>query len=342
MGAPDQLLLRRMRTALDRWEAAGGGPTSSLSGGGAIAELEARMAERCGVAHALAVASGTIALRAAIGAVGVEAGSEVIVPALDWPAAAAAVLSLGATPVPADCRLDSILVDPEAIRCRVGGRTRAIVVTHLAGMPVDMTRMLQVANAFGIPVVEDCSQALGAVDRGRPVGSIGTVGVFSLGPGKIVDAGEGGVLVSDDPLVYERALRATQHPARLLRAGFAPHTDLALAARVHPAAAFLALPGLDGLDAELARRKTVADEIRERAGGCGVRVADEEPHQRFSWPVVAATVGPEASARLRHRGLGTTAIGLSHIPSLVGDDRRVPNAARVGPRAHRLYLRADR
>ncbi len=150
-------------------------------------------------------------------------------------------MSLGAQPRPADCREDSILIDAGHVRNLIDENTRAVVVTHLAGMPGDMDALISVAAESDTPLIEDTSQALGATYRGTPIGALGTVGAFRR-PGKVLDAGEGGVVVTNEEAVYAAAIRATQHPARHVRAGLHPASAFALGARIHPAAAFLGPP----------------------------------------------------------------------------------------------------
>lgn len=337
--SPDEALLKRLHGALERWERTGAGPTSSLSGGGAIAELESQLARLCDAKYAVAVASGTIALRAAAAAVGVGRDTNVIVPALDWPAATTAVMSLGAQPRPADCGAASILIDAGAVRELIDESTRAVVVTHLAGMPADMDALVEVAAEFDIPVIEDASQAVGAIHRGRPIGALGTVGAFSLGPGKLVDAGEGGVVVTNDEAVYAAAIRATQHPARHARAGLDSTPAFALAARIHPAAAFLGLCAFEELPAELARRGEYAREIRTRASDLHIGIPYEGNGTRFSWSCVPALVDQSTFAHLAEAGLGATALGITDIACDLRTGTHTPNADNLLPLCHRLYLR---
>jgi dTDP-4-amino-4,6-dideoxygalactose transaminase len=329
MSGHDAALLARARTALDAWEVRGGGPTSSLTGGGAIAALERRLAAACGVRHALALPSGTLALRVAMEAVGVDAGSEVVVPALDWPAAAAAARSLGARAVAADTAPGSLLVDPAAVAARIGARTRAVVATHVAGMPADVAALRALCDPLGIAVLEDGSQALGAATPGGPVGGLGTAGVISLGPGKLVDAGEGGVLVTDDEALHRVAVAASQHPVRQLRSGIRRPQAQALAARLHPLAAILRLAGLDDMPAELARRRAAADEVRRLVGDV---VPREAAGYRFSWSCVPALLEPAELAAVAVAGVATMPLGATPL----GEEPNARHAAACAYALHRL------
>jgi perosamine synthetase len=341
----DQELLARSRAAFDAWERRMEGPSSSLTGGGAINLLERRFADHCGVRYALALPSGTLALRAALATVGVGPGSCVVVPALDWPAAAAAVLSLHGRPVPADTAPGSLLMDPQAVEARLDRHTRAVVVTHVAGMPADVTALRAVCDGRGIALIEDGSQALGATADGRPVGSFGAAGVFSLGAGKLVDVGEGGILVTDREEVHRAAVRATQHPLRQLRAGIHPPDPLALSARMHPLAAIVGVHVVEGIEEELVRRRQGAGEVIALASGvAGVAVAAEAAGQRFAWPCVPAMVTTAGAAELSGVGLGAAPLGTYDITrQLCGDSGATPNAREAVRRACRLYpLRAER
>jgi dTDP-4-amino-4,6-dideoxygalactose transaminase len=338
----DGALIARTRAALELWEASGGGPTSTLTGSGAVGVLEREFAELCGARHALALPTGTLALRVALAACGVGPGDQVLVPALDWPAAVGAVLSLDARPAAVDSIADSFLVDPEAIATRITAQTRAVVVTHLAGMPAAMRQIQDACAAAGVPLVEDASQALGARIDGRQVGGFGTAGVFSLGPGKLLDAGEGGMLVTDSEDVYRQAVRASQSPLRQLIAGVSAPDPCALAARIHPLAAILAVAGLRHLDAELERRRGRAEEIVERARSiASLRLWQEGASTRFSWPCVPAAVPPGQDEELAGARLAAEPLGSHYIPELLDEAvPRTPNARALSPLLCRLHLLA--
>ena len=337
--SPDDRLIATARAALDDWEAQGEGPTSSLIGSGAIAALEQHYMQLCGVSHALALPTGTIALRVALAAAGVTPGSEVIIPALDWPAAAAATISVGATPMPADTLPGSILIDPSAVQALVSTRTTAVIATHPAGLPANAVALHALCEHHGIAFIEDASQALGAHTNDRPVGGIGTAGVFSLGAGKLPDAGEGAVLVTNNTDLYLHAVRATQHPIRQLRTGI-PHPDMiALAARIHPLAAIMAIHALARLETELEQRRLAASSLIESVGGhTGVALPSEQHGERFAWPAVTAIVNPDAEHDLAASGIATTCYGLEHIPTILASHHTdTPNANLTHPRARRLY-----
>ncbi|MBU6422438.1 MAG: DegT/DnrJ/EryC1/StrS family aminotransferase [Chloroflexota bacterium] len=186
-----------------------------ISGGAFVERLESDFAAFLGVRHALAVSNGTAALHVAYMAVGIGAGDEVILPALTFPSCAAMVLACGATPVFVDCDAATLGIDPAGTANAIGARTRAIVPAHLFGSVCDLAPLLETAHDTGVALIEDAAEAFGARYDDVPVGSIGTVGCFSLHAAKTVTAGEGGVVVTNDDDIATRV--------RLLRShGFGP------------------------------------------------------------------------------------------------------------------------
>ncbi|MFH8983721.1 DegT/DnrJ/EryC1/StrS family aminotransferase [Streptomyces varsoviensis] len=182
-----------------------GGTTSYYGRDGELREFEDELAEFFGRRHCVAVNSGTNALHSAFFGIGLQPGDEVIVPTYTFLATVSPLFSLRAVPVLADCESDTGNIDPEDIRRHITPKTRAIVVTHQFGHPVEMDAILDIAREHGLKVVEDASLAFGATYKDRRVGSLGHVAAFSLGSTKMVSGGQGGALVTDDPEVMERA-----------------------------------------------------------------------------------------------------------------------------------------
>lgn len=169
-------------------------------------QFERAYADYVGTGYAVAVANGTVALELALYALGIGAGDEVITPSRTYVASASCAVMRGALPVVVDVDPVSQNICPAAIRAAITERTRAIVVVHLAGWPCDMDPIMAIAEEFKLKVIEDCAQAHGAVYKGRPVGSIGHAAAFSFCQDKIISTGgEGGMLTTNDPLVWERA-----------------------------------------------------------------------------------------------------------------------------------------
>ena len=168
------------------------------------AELERRFARMTGRRHALAVGGGTAALICGLTGIGIGDGDEVIVPGFTYIASASAVLICGAVPVLAEIDA-SLTLDPEDVERKITPRTRAIMPVHMRGVPCDMEPLMDIARRHDLLVIEDCAQACGGSYRGKPLGSFGDVGCFSLQQHKVITAGEGGLLVTDRRDIYERA-----------------------------------------------------------------------------------------------------------------------------------------
>ncbi len=167
-------------------------------------DMEDWYCEQVGRRYALAVNSGTAALIGALFGVDAGPGDEVIIPAYTFIATAAAVIATGAVPVIAEVD-DSLNLDPLDLEAKITPHTKAIVPVHMRGVPARMDEILAVAERYALAVVEDVAQSNGGFYRGRRLGSLGDVGCFSFQQYKVITSGEGGLLVTDDPCVYERA-----------------------------------------------------------------------------------------------------------------------------------------
>jgi dTDP-4-amino-4,6-dideoxygalactose transaminase len=217
---------------------------SSLDGGGPVGEFEAAFAKFVDTPHALAVNSGASALHLALIAARIKPGDEIILPAYGWGQILTFIDALDAIPVFADIEPSTLGLSPTSVAKCLTERTRAIVVTHFAGLPVDLETLLPVAAQVGAIVIEDCAQALGAKSHDRKVGTTGHIGVFSFGPRKHLTCGEGGALVTNDSLLWQRAVTAGQHPDRATLQVTDPRllaTELFWPYRMHPLAAVMGL-----------------------------------------------------------------------------------------------------
>jgi hypothetical protein len=182
--------------------------------GGEGRALEQELAGLVGVSHGLALANGSLALEAALLALEIGRGDEVVVTPRSFIASASAVVLRGARPVFADVDRDSGNLRADAIGAVLSDRTRAVLVVHLGGWPCDMDAILALAARCRLAVIEDCAQALGARYRGRAVGSFGSVAAYSFCQDKILSSGgEGGMLVSRDSVLWGRAWSARDHGA---------------------------------------------------------------------------------------------------------------------------------
>ena len=169
-----------------------------------VYQLEQEFARRSGVKYGVAVNSGTSALLAALAALGVGPGDEVIVPGYTFIASISSVVFSRAVPVLAEVD-KSLNLDPRDVEGKITSRTKAILAVHMLGNPARLEELKSIAEQHGLLLVEDCCQAAGATYRGKPVGSVGAVGCFSFNVYKTITAGDGGIVITDDEQTYRRA-----------------------------------------------------------------------------------------------------------------------------------------
>ena len=169
-----------------------------------VGKLESEYRDYLGVKHCLAVNSCTSALITALVAVGVGPGDEVIVPAYTFFATVAAVVAAKAIPIVAEVD-DTLTMDPKDIEARITARTKAIVVVHMRGIAAQMDEIVAITKKHGLKLIEDVAQANGGSYRGRKLGTFGDAGCFSLQYHKIITSGEGGIVATNDDLIYTRS-----------------------------------------------------------------------------------------------------------------------------------------
>ena len=180
-------------------------------GGPKVQEFE-RLCERTfGVRHAVTVNSWTSGLIAAVGAIGIEPGDEVIVTPWTMCASATAILHWNAIPIFADIEPDTFCLDPASVEARITPRTRAIMAVDIFGQSADMDGLRAIANRHGLKIISDAAQAPGVNYKGRSSGTLGDVGGFSLNYHKHIHTGEGGILVTDDDQIADRARLIRNH-----------------------------------------------------------------------------------------------------------------------------------
>ena len=183
-----------------RWYGPGGEPPMK------VLTFEKEFGARMQCKYCLGVTSGTAALQTAMAALQVGPGDEVILPAWTWHSCYTAIVLAGALPVFAEID-ESFNIDPNDIEKRITPHTKAIIAVHLQGNPADMDAILPIARKHGIRVLEDCAQSVGGSYKGKPVGSMGDIAIYSLQLNKTITAGEGGAVTTNDPVLFERAGR---------------------------------------------------------------------------------------------------------------------------------------
>lgn len=296
-------------------------------GGKQVRAFEADWCGRYGFSHAISVNSWTSGLVIALGAVGVSPGDEVICPPYTMSASATAAMFYGGIPVFADIEADSLCLDPASFEARITPRTRAVVVVHLLGHPARMDAITAIAARHGIAVIEDAAQAPGVRYRGRPVGTIGDVGGFSLNFHKHIHCGEGGVLVTDDEHLARACQLIRNHGENALEDDDFDRFVNVVGGnyRLTELQAAIGLTQLARLEGYLTTRQTLADHLGGRIGSRdGLTVAELEEGSTHAY--YAYAIRYEAEVVGLSRGLFVRAVaaelpgagGLESIPLLEG------------------------
>ena len=272
-------------------------------GGAPVAEFEAGAARLCGVAHAIALNSGTDALVLGMAALGIGPGDEVVTPPNSFIASTAAIVQLGARPVFVDVR-DDQNIDPERIEDAITARTKAIMPVHLSGRIADMAPIMEIARRHGLWVVEDAAQSVGSRYDDRMSGSFGQVGCFSTHPLKNLNAcGDGGFLTSDDEAIAE-AVRALRNHGLVTRESVARFGQVS---RMDSLQAAILSFRLGRLDETIRRRRANAALYRERLDPELVFMPDDREREFNTYHTFVIQVDrrDELQAFLQDRGVGT-------------------------------------
>lgn len=239
-----------------------------ISSAGKYIELfEAGFAKFCGVRHAVACCNGTIALHLALVALGVRQGDEVIVPTLTFVATANAVTYCGATPVFVDSEPETWNLDPSRVEAAITPRTKGIIAVHLYGHPAKMDELKEIAQKHNLFLLEDAAEAHGATYKGKTIGSIGDAAAFSFYANKIITTGEGGMVVTDDDALAERARLLRGQGMDSNRRYWFPVIGYNYRMMNLPAA--IGLAQLEKIDEQLAARKQIAAAYRENLQDVG-------------------------------------------------------------------------
>jgi len=262
--------------------------------------FERELAEVVAVPHAAALSSGTAALHLALRLVGVGAGDEVIVPSLTFVATAAAAIYLGAHPVlvdsdPASWNIDpDLLADELSAAARRGQLPAAVIAVDLYGQCADYERIVPLCARYGVPLIEDAAEALGATYRGRPAGGFGAAGVFSFNGNKIITTSGGGMLVSDDEALVDRARRLASQ-ARVPVVHY-QHDEIGYNYRLSNLLAALGRAQLRSLPDKVRRKRAIYDRYAEALGDLpGLEMMPLDPAGEPTCWLTCIQVDPEGS-----------------------------------------------
>lgn len=281
-----------------------------------VARLEEGLAKRLGRRHAIAVCNGSAALDAAVAALRLGPGDEVILPAHTIISCAAAVVRAGATPVLADCDPQTWNVTVDGVAACITKRTKAIMAVHIFGLPAPMNGLLALAEKHGLAVIEDAAEAIGQtcagpVCQGKPCGGLGTISCLSFYPNKHVTTGEGGMLLTDDDELAERC-RSLRNLCFQKRRFI--HEELGWNFRMSNLQAAVGVAQLERLDEFIARKREIGALYRRllaNTPGIQLPLAETAEAQNIYWVfgVVLTDEIPfdadEAMSRLAKAGVGT-------------------------------------
>jgi dTDP-4-amino-4,6-dideoxygalactose transaminase len=273
-----------------------------LTQGPRVEEFERAFAQRVGAPDAVATTSCTTALQLSLYAAGIGPGDEVILPSLSFIATANAVWQCGATPVFADVEAATCNLDPADVERKVTARTKAVMPVHQVGLPANMDAFAELAASHRLIIVEDAACAIGALHRGRPIGSLGTA-CFSFHPRKVITCGEGGMIAVHDPEMAERLRRLRQHA--MDQSALARHQsrDVVIEhypergwnARMTDLQAAVGLCQLRDLDIVLAERRRLAERYSQAlAGFPWIEVPRDPDYAERTWQSYPIRVKPEA------------------------------------------------
>jgi dTDP-4-amino-4,6-dideoxygalactose transaminase len=306
-------------------------------------QAESRVRDYHGGGYPLLVSSGTAALQVALASLGIGPGDEVITSPYSWGATTACILHLGAIPKFTDVVPETGLIDPLTIKSLISGKTKAILPVHIYGQAADMTQICKIAREHSLYVVEDGSQAHGALWKTKKVGLFGDAGGFSCMGGKLLATTEAGYVIFRKREHHNAALTLCQHPARSKESGFParwlPYWDsLFYSYRVSMLAADILAEQVRKLDRELAiRRANVSDIRKELAGARFLSFPIYREGCEPSYHMVTANFNAESAGISRDtftKAVSAEGFGVWHyVPSPIPTWRRINWQGYAGPPA---------
>jgi perosamine synthetase len=253
-----------------------------------VSEFEQRFAEYTGVTHATAVCNGTVALHLALIALGIGPGDEVIVPTLTYISSVNAISYAGATPVFVDSLEDTWQMNPDDVSRKVTSKTRAIMAVHLYGHPCDMDRICTIAKERDLFLIEDCAEAFGSLYKGRHVGSFGDISTYSFFGNKTITTGEGGMVVTNDDTLHDRAVHFKGQGLAKHRQYW--HDVIGYNYRMTNICAAIGLAQLEQADTFIAEKREIAEWYKEELKDLPVIVHPEVGEVYHSYWMVSILV----------------------------------------------------
>lgn len=281
------------------------------SAGRFIDEFEEKWAAYCGMKYGIAVSNGTVALQVAVGCLDLSPGDEIIMPTFTIISCAMGAIYNGAKPVLVDSDPKTWTIDAGRIEAKITKRTKAIMPVHMYGHPCDMDPVRELAEKYGLAVIEDAAEAHGAEYKGRKCGGLGDLSCFSFYANKIITTGEGGMVLTNDPAYAERARSIRNLCFRKEKRFF--HTELGHNFRLTNMQAALGLAQIERIEELVEKKKWIGRTYSQKLKGVkGLTLPIEEPWAKsVYWMygiVLDESTGMDAvefSGRLREQGIDT-------------------------------------
>jgi len=268
------------------------------SRGDFIPRFENEFRRIIGIEHATAVSNGTVALHLALVTLGIGPGDEVIVPSFTYIASVSNISHAGATPVFVDSLENTWQIDPADVKRKITDKTKAIMVVHLYGHPCEMDELVKIAKENDLFIIEDCAEAFGSTYKDKHVGTFGDLSTFSFYGNKTVTTGEGGMIVTNDETLYDRAYHLKMHGLAKYREYW--HDVLGFNYRMTNICAAIGLAQLEKADEKIAKKRQLANWYNEALKDLPVK-----PHGEFGnvfhsyWMYSILTGSPDERESLR-------------------------------------------
>lgn len=280
----------------------GGLTSASKNGGKNVQEFEKNVRTFTKTKYAVSVNSGTAALQAALYALDIKKGDEVIVPSFTFVASANAIASTGAKPIFADILKENFTIDPESITKKITRKTRAIMPVHLYGHISSLDRIKEIAKKHNLSVVEDAAQSLGSTFKGKHTGTFFELGCYSLYPGKVITSGEGGVIVTNNKKLYEKLQMIRNH-------GMVKGYDskiFGLNLRLPEINAAIAKIQIKKLPKFIQVRKRNAKLLSDLLSDTKIKIPFEQKNEKFNWSLFTVAIKNRDSIlkKLNSKGIG--------------------------------------
>lgn len=295
-----------------------------LTTGPKVQEFEKTVAEYAGAKYAVAVSNGTAALHVTCFAAGIKSGDEVITTPITFAASSNCVLYCGGKPVFADIEADTYNIDPNDIARKITNKTKAIIPVHFAGQPCNMDRINEIAKQYNLIVIEDAAHALGADYKGKKIGSISDMTIFSFHPVKHITTGEGGMITTNDKDLYDKLIlfrthgitRDSEFMTHNEGAWYYEQLDLGFNYRITDIQCALGISQMKKLDRFVARRKEIANKYNQAFKNVqNIILPKQSDNCNSSWHLYAIQIlnkdRKQVFDKLRQLGIG---VNVHYIP----------------------------